>query len=248
MKKRLLTTTLVGLSTVGAQAAVIYSNDFSSAQVVKSAYNGNTNYAGTGDVADMNLGEWFEGRAGTRLQLAYDGANQDMDFAFSGVGRTGWFLIDTSSLSAVNGAVNLSFQVSNYAGSTNLVTFSVWDGSGITESGRDDNLVDGYLNLKADAVTPTLNGSGVGGLAAINGGSSGLASNTFNTDGVHSVTFNMTEAGEAGDFVLVGWAADSSNATFDLDNLTLTTAAVPEPSSIALLGLGGLALILRRRK
>ncbi|MGJ8657925.1 MAG: PEP-CTERM sorting domain-containing protein [Akkermansiaceae bacterium] len=33
-----------------------------------------------------------------------------------------------------------------------------------------------------------------------------------------------------------------------LDNINLTAAAVPEPSSTALLGLGGLALILRRRK
>ncbi|WP_435892613.1 PEP-CTERM sorting domain-containing protein [Oceaniferula spumae] len=39
----------------------------------------------------------------------------------------------------------------------------------------------------------------------------------------------------------------SSSATF-VDNVVLTGVAVPEPSSAALLGLGGLALILRRRK
>ena len=33
-----------------------------------------------------------------------------------------------------------------------------------------------------------------------------------------------------------------------LDNISITAGAVPEPSSTALLGLGGLALILRRRK
>ena len=33
-----------------------------------------------------------------------------------------------------------------------------------------------------------------------------------------------------------------------LDNITITAGVVPEPSSTALLGLGGLALILRRRK
>jgi hypothetical protein len=32
------------------------------------------------------------------------------------------------------------------------------------------------------------------------------------------------------------------------DNLTITGTAVPEPTTTALLGLGGLALILRRRK
>ncbi|WP_435892612.1 PEP-CTERM sorting domain-containing protein [Oceaniferula spumae] len=40
---------------------------------------------------------------------------------------------------------------------------------------------------------------------------------------------------------------DTSSATF-VDNVVLTGDAVPEPSSVALLGLGGLALILRRRK
>lgn len=40
-----------------------------------------------------------------------------------------------------------------------------------------------------------------------------------------------------------------AGATFDVANLNLAaTTAVPEPSSSALLGLGGLALILRRRK
>ena len=33
-----------------------------------------------------------------------------------------------------------------------------------------------------------------------------------------------------------------------IDNITITAGVVPEPSSTALLGLGGLALILRRRK
>ena len=41
--------------------------------------------------------------------------------------------------------------------------------------------------------------------------------------------------------------ADSATSVARLDNL-LITQAVPEPSSAALLGLGGLALILRRRK
>ena len=44
-------------------------------------------------------------------------------------------------------------------------------------------------------------------------------------------------------------ASDDDNHGYKLDNISFTgTTAVPEPSSAALLGLGGLALILRRRR
>ncbi len=42
--------------------------------------------------------------------------------------------------------------------------------------------------------------------------------------------------------------SQDSGGLAGLDNIRITAAPVPEPSSAALLGLGGLALILRRRK
>lgn len=54
----------------------------------------------------------------------------------------------------------------------------------------------------------------------------------------------------SGDYTLEIWA-DQSNSTANhlvLDNVLLDVTAVPEPSSTALLGLGSIALFLRRRK
>ncbi len=54
--------------------------------------------------------------------------------------------------------------------------------------------------------------------------------------------------GESATFTLVVSDAGSSAKSLWADNLGIVGTAVPEPSSIALLGLGGLALIRRRRK
>ncbi|MEZ7957082.1 MAG: PEP-CTERM sorting domain-containing protein [Rubritalea sp.] len=50
------------------------------------------------------------------------------------------------------------------------------------------------------------------------------------------------------DYYLIQFAQEEDGlaGTTSIDNFSIT--AVPEPSSTALLGLGGLALIMRRRK
>ncbi|MGJ8657748.1 MAG: PEP-CTERM sorting domain-containing protein [Akkermansiaceae bacterium] len=67
---------------------------------------------------------------------------------------------------------------------------------------------------------------------------------------VASTDFLLAD-GEALTFFLVGTQNSSSvTRAWEFDNISIsgTTIPVPEPSSTALLGLGGLALILRRRK
>jgi hypothetical protein len=48
--------------------------------------------------------------------------------------------------------------------------------------------------------------------------------------------------------LFVGFWADDSADYWTLDNVSFDGTAIPEPTTTALLGLGGLALILRRRK
>ena len=54
--------------------------------------------------------------------------------------------------------------------------------------------------------------------------------------------------GETGRFVITFSGATSFSSSSFIDNVGFSGEAIPEPSSAILLGLGGLALIMRRRK
>ena len=72
-------------------------------------------------------------------------------------------------------------------------------------------------------------------------GQAGVVS--YSVDGVPRGTFNLTFDGAfAGN---VGFASNQVGNT--IDNLVITALPIPEPASLALLGLGGLTLLRRRR-
>ncbi len=85
--------------------------------------------------------------------------------------------------------------------------------------------------------------------AATGGLPLGTASLTLSYDNSAATVANWValriERDDVADTTTGKW---NSTAWIDDVTVTATTAAVPEPSSAALLGLGGLALILRRRK
>ena len=75
----------------------------------------------------------------------------------------------------------------------------------------------------------------------------GAANGVTSTD-VGVSQFNAT-IGSSIERINGGWTSDDDGTnTSGAANVGLTVSPVPEPSSIALLGLGGLALVLRRRR
>ena len=89
---------------------------------------------------------------------------------------------------------------------------------------------------------------GDAGFATAIGGAESAVAVTTNATWItdQSVSFTATAA-EAGQLLGVSFGT-TGGVQNEWDNLRLTAVAVPEPSTTALLGLGGLALILRRRK
>ena len=82
----------------------------------------------------------------------------------------------------------------------------------------------------------TYDGAGQGG--------DGLNSGTFSNYADKTRTIGATIAAGSS----LTYTIYSETKAIDIDNVAFSGTAVPEPSSTALLGLGGFALILRRRK
>ncbi len=195
--------------------------------------------------------------------------NLSADFNLSGiptlVGQTGGGgtvnqsagTFTTSNLSVGSGATG-TFNVS---GNANLMASSVSLTNSSTLSLADDsaNISSSSLNISAGSTLDfTLGASGVNaidvsGLLTIDSGA------LLNIDG-------SGYTGGAGTIELVNFGSNSGTFTdpsninisgftgyntvigYDADSLFLTATAVPEPSSVALLGIASTALILRRRK
>lgn len=119
-------------------------------------------------------------------------------------------------------------------------TFVFQGGTLATETLRLGVLYDSDWNLAWGTQTFTLTQT-VGGTDSVTTPTLALAG-----DGVDIAFFDITGIQDGDTFVLsytdvaIGWA--------HIGGVTFDTVVVPEPSTTALLGLGGLALILRRRK
>ena len=96
-----------------------------------------------------------------------------------------------------------------------------------------------------------ISGGGVGGSNTANavtsfvGGTSGTFSQTYDISGFGGGDFSIADVSNVLAVFTVNAGAVGDGA-ISIDNFNMT--AVPEPSSTALLGLGGLALMLRRKR
>ena len=196
-------------------------------------------------------------------------ANNSRAFGFSTntFDLSNGFTLDfTANAAAVGGASANRFSVGLAAAGSDFTTFAT-DGRNFLGDTRFAHEAVG-IDFTADQGQGLSYNDGSGsdaGLAttllsneqAITAGTDLDVSLTVAADGSYSYSINGATATTGGDFGLdlsqeyhfATYFQDDVSDNFTISEVTLTALApVPEPSSTALLGLGGLALILRRKK
>jgi len=164
----------------------------------------------------------------------------------------------THSGASFTGVAFYNFDISSYADSIDDIDITLTQNDGdsleefrvyyydtaidLTALTYDSAVSDGYLDGSGAAT-----GSWVSSLSGFNLITSGAAdtSKTVNVN-LGDITSDLD-----GVFTLAvaGVGTSATSASFsDAATLTLSTTVVPEPSSVALLGLGGVALVSRRRR
>ena len=233
---KLLGISFSSLAIAGSASAALMITDpnFSSGDPGSVAPSGGGTYL-------SEVGSWMESNAytyadGTFTKAFADTTGIPVDDPRGFIATGGYLYQSLGTLDSASTSITIAgdrFQRGSEAAAANLnVTLYFGNpGAFVASNGSD---VSGSVSLTALNATSTTNTGASGNLGA-------GASQAF------SVTFDATSI-SASQEVWVRITNDGGAATALVDNLTIDVVPVPEPSSTALLGLSGLAFILRRRK
>lgn len=234
------TMAILAVTTIAANAAVTVTSASSSGNILTVHITGSLDQVGTGDELNGRRLLWFADKrlgASTTQPDSYDawfgGASNSGHTISGSIGGVdvGTVASGTSGLSTAipNGRVGIRRDGND----SSAGDVRGWNGS----AGPVDYLVMGFGdNADGNPIDPFTSGTAVDLTISM------ALDNTAN-----AMALNTPEAFAAA-FALYAGDGNNQNGINSDPNSFTELVAVPEPSSFALLGLGGLALSLRRRK
>ncbi|MBT8037287.1 MAG: PEP-CTERM sorting domain-containing protein [Verrucomicrobiae bacterium] len=254
LNKSTLAIAVAVASLASANAAVVFTDDFESPDLDA---GGPLTYSLTGTSATSRTAssDWVRSTAGYGassnglIDAAYEGftapgGNQAYGFRYSNSGVTTSF--GTIGALTAGTIITVSFDVfddGTNGGSTPLsAALATFDGAGT----RNDTDGGGGLLQNTSSYLGAVSGS-----APASGFSTWqiiytVGDDVLDADGAGAGTATTFDTGVLGDDIALRFQGATNSAS--IDNVSIDISVVPEPSTTALLGLGGLALILRRRK
>lgn len=223
---------------VNASAEIIYYEDFSGSFATVDSnslvFGGSASNSG-----HRTLGFNQFGGQTTLTNLSAIGGT--LGIASTSTNRRGVSLIlDPTIFTPGAGDYRVSFDVSNYtagSGASPAGVFLLYAASGYNIAPANNGNARVVVNASTAAGTP-LSMFGSAG-ASING----LVDNSVNGNG--SVSVDFTYDGSSAIGLLVG---SNFGTSYQIDNLTVQTASVPEPNSLLLISSLGLATVAVRRR
>ena len=133
---------------------------------------------------------------------------------------------------------NLGVTYTDSGDTATFLTFTgdtAGDGGGLFGSTANSITIPGYTSGTVDFIVEVYNGTSYSDVSSTIKGESGVVTLSTLATAVNLLT--------TGDLM-----SDNASATSPLNAFTVSPAAVPEPTTLALAGLGGAALLALRRK